>query len=211
MKPLFIFGTSGHAHDVADIADALGWRPVFVAREQGEIDAWTGADEIVLEDDAVRHGDADFAFGIGDNAARARVAARFRDSLRFPSLLHPNASFGRGQRELIESRPGNVVFAGARFTNHVDVGAFGSFNLNATISHDVEIGDFVSLSPGASVAGNVRIGEGALLGVGAAVNHGTPERKIVIGAGCTIGSGAVVIGDCEPNSVYVGVPARKIR
>ena len=211
MKPLFIFGTSGHAHDVADIADALGWRPVFVARERAEIDAWSGSDEVVLEEDAVGRADGDFAFGIGDNAARARVAAQFRASLRFPSLLHPDASFGRGQRALVEAQPGNVVFAGVRFTTHVSVGAFCSFNLNATVSHDVEIGDFVSLSPGASVAGNVRIGERVLLGVGASVNHGTPERKIAIGAGCTIGSGAVVIGDCEPNSVYVGVPARKIR
>ena len=139
MKPLFIFGTSGHAHDVADIADALGWRPVFVARERAEIDAWSGSDEVVLEEDAVGRADGDFAFGIGDNAARARVAAQFRASLRFPSLLHPDASFGRGQRALVEAQPGNVVFAGVRFTNHVSVGAFCSFNLNATVSHDVEI------------------------------------------------------------------------
>ena len=60
--------------------------------------------------------------------------------------------------------------------------------------------------------GNIKLRREVIRGRGgAAVNHGTPERKIAIGAGCTIGSGAVVIGDCEPNSVYVGVPARKIR
>ncbi len=211
MRPLFIFGTGGHACDVADVADALGWRPVFVARDQAEAEAWSRPDEVVLEDEAVRVAGGSFALGIGDNAARARVAGRFGQSLDFPSLIHPDTSFGRGQRAQIESQPGNVVFAGVRFTSQIAVGAFCSFNLNATVSHDVEIGDFVSVSPGASVAGNVRIGEGALLGVGVCVNQGTPARKLVIGQRCVIGSGAVVIGDCEPNSVYVGVPARKIR
>jgi acetyltransferase-like isoleucine patch superfamily enzyme len=34
---------------------------------------------------------------------------------------------------------------------------------------------------------------------------------LTIGADTIIGSGAVVVKDCEASSVYVGCPARKVR
>lgn len=211
MAPLFILGTSGQARDVADVAEALGYRPVFVARYGQEIDGWQSPDEIILEEKAVGRGSEAFVIGIGDNATRARVAARYAGKLRFVTLIHPAATFGRAQRAAIEGSVGSVIFAGVRFTSGTTIGDFCNFNLNVTISHDCEIGGFVNVSPGANIAGNVRIGSGAWIGVGAAVNQGTEAAKLEIGEGTTIGSGAVVIGNCEPNSVYAGVPARKIR
>lgn len=212
MPPLFILGTGGQARDVADIADALGYRTVFVTRDPAVIESWTRDDEIVDEDTALARaaGEA-FVVGVGDNRTRAAIAGRLRGTLRFPSLVHPDTSFGRGSRASVEAAAGTVVFAGARFTNNVAFGDFCIVNLAATVSHDVELGDFANLSPGASIAGNVRIGEGALIGVRAAVNQGNDTRKLEIGAWTAVGSGAAVIHDCEPNAVYVGVPARKIR
>ncbi|WP_058235191.1 acyltransferase [Devriesea agamarum] len=35
--------------------------------------------------------------------------------------------------------------------------------------------------------------------------------NVTIGRGCVIGAGAVVTRDCEPDGLYVGVPARRIR
>ena len=32
-----------------------------------------------------------------------------------------------------------------------------------------------------------------------------------VGAGCVVAAGAIVTSDCEPNSLYAGVPARRIR
>lgn len=210
MKPLFIFGTAGQARDVADIAAAVGYRPVFVTHDRNEIAAWSQDDELVLEEVAVRRTSEAFVIGIGDNDLRARIAKRYAATLRFASLLHPDASFGRGQRARIEERVGTVVFAGVRFTNNISVGDFCNFNLNASVSHDCEIGDFVNVSPGANITGNVRIGAGAWIGAGAVINQGSNARKLEIGCGTTIGSGAVVVRDCEPNSVYAGVPARKV-
>lgn len=34
---------------------------------------------------------------------------------------------------------------------------------------------------------------------------------VKIGSGCVIGAGSIVRSDCEPNGVYVGVPARRIK
>lgn len=209
-RPVFIFGAGGHARDVAEVVHALNRTPVFVTRDPAERDGWTGVDAVALEAEAVRIANADFAIGIGDGGGRARVAHAY-PGLRFPALVHPDTSFARGQQEVVAAARGTVVFAGVRLMAGVTVGAFCAFNLNVTVSHDCDVGDFVNLSPGANIAGNVRIGRGAWIGIGAVVNQGSDDRKLEIGAGTMIGSGAVVLKNCEPQSVYVGNPVRKIR
>lgn len=211
MNPLFILGTGGQARDVAEVAHVAGFRPVFVTLEPAVIAGWTFDDEVMLEDEALARTGEAFAIGIGDNRIRANLAARLRGTLRFPTLIHPDTSFGRGQRERAAAAQGSVFLAGVRVTANVAIGDFCSVNVNATLSHDVELGDFSSVSPGANIAGNVQIGEGALIGSGVAINQGDDVRKLKIGAWTVVGSGAVVTRDCAANSVYAGVPARKIR
>lgn len=210
-RDLYILGAGGHALDVADIAVALGYRPIFVAHRRDEIDAWPHEDPIVDEETALTGADRDYAIGVGDNRLRAQIAKRLSHLRHFPPLIHPDTSFGRGTRAIANRARGSVIFAGARFTNNITIGDFVTVNLGVTVSHDVDLGNYANLSPGAHIGGNVRIGEGAWLGIGAAVNQGTPGHKRTIGAWTTIGSGAVVIEDCAGESVYVGVPARKIR
>lgn len=209
MTTIGIFGTSGLAHEVGDVADALGLTPVFIARDAAARDAWAGADDVIVEDDAVRLSGAAFVIGIGAPAVRAAIARRHGATLRFATLIHPAASFGRGQRAAVAARAGVVVFAGARLSNTIDVGDFCLINPNATIGHDVTIGRYVTICPGATISGNVRIGNEAWIGAGAVINQGTPERPLSIGTSAVIGSGAVVVHDCDAGGVYAGVPARK--
>lgn len=211
IRDIFILGTSGHATDVAEVAFAAGYRPVLVARSREDALAWQGSDEVVIEDEAILARTADFAIGIGDPRSRAEVAGRLRSSVKFPSLIHPDTSFGRSQRERVEQSSGTIVFAGVRTTSRMAIGDFCILNLNATISHDCDLGDFVTVSPGANVAGNVTIGDGAWIGAGAVVNQGLPGSKRMIGAWTMIGSGAVVTSDCDAESTYAGVPARKMK
>ena len=93
-------------------------------------------------------------------------------------------------------------------------------------SGEVEIGDRVHFGPNVQVISanhtvmhsvfrrdslevvfckNV-IGRGVWLGSGSIVLPG-----VTIGEGCVIGAGAVVASDCQPNGLYVGVPAKRIR
>ncbi len=211
MKRLGIFGTSGHAREVGDIAVELGYLPIYVACDQTEFDAWTFPEDVMLESDIDCHRDIAFAIGIGENAVRRKVAQRFADRLQFVNLIHPSASFGQRQRPVMEACNGVVVCAGVRFTNNVQVGNFTLFNLNATISHDVIVEDFVTVAPGACISGNVHLGAGCWVGTGAAINQGSNTRKLHIGANTVIGSGSVVVKDCEPDAVYVGIPAKRIK
>jgi sugar O-acyltransferase (sialic acid O-acetyltransferase NeuD family) len=206
-----IFGASGFAREVGDIALDLGRDVVYIARDEAERDRWTFPGDVIVEADVEPRDGLEFAIGVGENRVRERIAARHRDRLPFATLIHPSATFGRGQREAIERRIGVVVCAGVRFTNSIEVGDFAIFNLNATIGHDVIIEDFVNVAPGACISGNVHLGTRVMIGTGAAINQGTPEAKLVVGSDTVVGSGAVVVGDCEPDAVYVGIPARRIR
>lgn len=59
---------------------------------------------------------------------------------------------------------------------------------------------------GALTSAPTTVGDGSWIGAGAIILPG-----VTVGNGCVIGAGAVVTGDCEPNSVYAGVPARLVR
>ena len=211
MKSLGIFGTSGFAREVNDIASELGYRTVYICRDQAELEGRSSPGDAMLERDVGRYGDMQFAIGIGENAVRQKVARRFCKELRFVNLIHPSASFGRGQRDVICASKGVIVCAGVRFTNNIQVGDFTIFNLNATIGHDAILDDFVNVSPGANISGNVHIGTRCWLGTGAALNQGKGGAKLIIGADTVIGSGSVVVKECEANAVYVGNPARRIK
>jgi sugar O-acyltransferase (sialic acid O-acetyltransferase NeuD family) len=210
MKPLGIFGASGCARDVADIAWELGYRPVYITRDETELKALPPGQDAILES-SLDGGGMEFAIGIGENRIRQRVAERYGSKLRFINLIHPSATFGYRQREAIERQQGVIVCAGVRFTNNIRVGDFTIFNLNATIAHDVIVEDFANLAPGANISGNVHIGARCWIGTGAVINQGANDARLGIGADTMIGSGAVVISDCEPNAVYVGVPAKRIK
>lgn len=211
MRRIGIFGTSGMAREAGDIAWELGLEPVYVARDQAELDSYVFPDQVILESNIDRYQDMGYVIGIGDNGIRQRIAKHNVERVKFVNLIHPNATFGRGQRELIEAKRGVIICAGVRFTNNIQVGDFCIFNLNSTISHDVVIDEFVYVAPGAHITGNVHIKKRVWIGTGVSINQGTETLKRRIGSDTTIGSGAVVVRDCEPNAIYVGIPARRIK
>lgn len=211
MKTLGIFGTAGFAREVDDIAHELGWRAVFIAREEGDRAAFDGDEEVILEAELQQWPTLPLAIGIADPAVREAVWRRYRERQPFPNLVHPAASFGKGQRQLLDACQGVIVAAGARFMSRIRVGQFCAFDMNATVGHDCIVEDFVHVAPGANVSGHVHLGKGCWIGTGAAVNQGQASRQLTIGAGAVVGSGAVVLQDCEPGGVYAGCPARKIR
>jgi acetyltransferase-like isoleucine patch superfamily enzyme len=57
----------------------------------------------------------------------------------------------------------------------------------------------------------VHLKDGCWVGAGAVVNQGSNTAKRVVGENTVLGSGAVVIEDCEADAVYAGVPAKRIK
>lgn len=206
-----IFGTSGMAREVGDIAWALGLEPIYIARDVTELQASDFTERVILEEDLPQYVDMPYLIGIGESSIRRAVADRLNDQLTFTNLIHPSVTCGLAQRKVLESRKGLIVAAGVRFTSGISVGDFCVFNQNTTIAHDCIVGSFVHVSPGANISGNVHLHDGCWIGAGAVINQGNSSKKIEVGINTVIGSGSVVIHDCEPNAVYVGVPAKRIK
>jgi len=53
---------------------------------------------------------------------------------------------------------------------------------------------------------SITISEGCWLGARVTILPG-----VTVGTGCVLAAGAVVTKDCEPNGLYAGVPARRVR
>ena len=81
------------------------------------------------------------------------------------------------------------------------------------IGHHTRIHDHVFIASHVVVSGGVEIGESCFIGVNA-----TLRDHIKVGERCVIGAGALLLGDAEPEGVYVGtatersrVPSSKLR
>jgi maltose O-acetyltransferase len=111
--------------------------------------------------------------------------------------------------------PSNVTLGDGAFVNNrcfleshapIVIGARTSLAMEVllcTSSH--HIGD-AQARGGPSFIAPIEIGEGCWLGARCTVLPG-----VTIGDSCVIASGALVTSDCEPNGVYAGVPAKRLR
>lgn len=103
---------------------------------------------------------------------------------------------------------GSFVNVGCWFegSGQIDIGRdvfIGPQVMIVTSVHEIDDGRQVARMPAPS---EVRIGDRCWLGARAMIMPG-----VTIGPGTIIGAGSVVTKDCEPDALYVGVPARRVR
>jgi sugar O-acyltransferase (sialic acid O-acetyltransferase NeuD family) len=203
-----IFGASGFAREVRDIAVVLGYEEIiFIDKtEEGRI----GGFIVVAEKEVYSLVQAGYKFtiGIGNTKIRKEIRDRYHD-LDYVNLIHPTASFGYEQSQEIERRVGNIICAGTRMTNNIQIGNFGVYYLNCTVAHDCIIEDFVTICPGANISGNVKLSMGSYIGANASILQGKSiTKKMVICKNSTVGAGAVVTKNVPENTIVKGIPAK---
>ena len=209
--PLVIIGAGGHGREVLDIVEAVA---AAGHREHEFVGfaADTAPDEELLRRRNADHlgpvawvldNDVAYVIGIGDGAARRRVADLCDAAgRRAATLVHPLASVGSD----VEMADGCVLAAGARVTTNVRLGRHCHLNVNSSVSHDCRLDDFVTISPGAVLCGTVSVGAGVYVGANACILPG-----VTIGEGTMIGAGACVTRDVGAERTVGGVPARDLR
>lgn len=130
----------------------------------------------------------------------------------------------------VKSHPQAVVYAGSFFGGgRVTLGKRVFVNLNCFFDGQapIAIGDWTRVGPYVKFVTStheirpsstrifpadrtegkpVTVGAGCWIGAGATILPG-----VTVADGCVVAAGAVVTRDTEPDSLYAGVPARKIR
>jgi maltose O-acetyltransferase len=96
------------------------------------------------------------------------------------------------------------VFIDASAAVHIEDGVWIAMN-SSIVTSTHTIGD-ADRRAGRLQAKPVTIGAGSWLGAHVVVAPG-----VTIGRGCVVGANSLVNKDCEPNGLYVGSPARRIR
>lgn len=144
------------------------------------------------------------AVAVGSSAGRAAVVARLTSpSLFFPALVHPQVALRPAQRVALGE--GCIIQRGCILTCDITLGRFVLLNLGCTLGHDSVLEDFCSLMPHANVGGGAHLAASVYLGTNATVIH-----QVRVGAGTTVGAGAVAVRDLPPHCTAVGVPAKPI-
>lgn len=194
-----IYGASGHAKVIMDIAKSNGYSIDLIYDDDPNINQ---LDEYeVLHEYSEEMKNSDTIIAIGNNIIRKRVSennlGKICDAISHSSsVLSPSVKIGKG----------TVVMPNACINAATIIGAHCIINTAATVDHDCEVSDFVHISPNVAVAGNVRIGQGSHIGIGAVIIPG-----IKIGNWVTVGAGAVIIKDIPDYAVVVGNPGNIIK
>ena len=88
--------------------------------------------------------------------------------------------------------------------NESKIGKHCFIGPNSCLEHNNSFNNFSSCGAGVTCGGNVNVGKFSFLGIGVSVKH-----KINIKDNWIIGGQSLVLKDCEKNSMYFGVPAKK--
>jgi sugar O-acyltransferase (sialic acid O-acetyltransferase NeuD family) len=211
MKRIAIFGYSGFAKEVADICFALNYNEIVFLSAFGSIGDVINGIIVKAESEAyqLHENGFDFVIGIGDSALRSKIAQAYRE-FNFPTLIHPDCSFGIYQLEQIINKKGSIICAGCRLTNNIILGDFCILNLNTTVGHDSIIGDYVSIMPGVNISGNVEVGDGVFIGTGAAIIQGRVGEKLRVGDKTVVGAATLITKSVPMDVTVVGVPFKVI-
>lgn len=203
---LAIFGTGGMGREVADM----------VTRSQRLRDCYSDLVFVVdvpagpVQGIPVIHPDTlgpddELCLAVGSSVDRHTLAARFA-GWRFATIvsdhaiISPSAHLGSGA----------IVCDFAVVNNSTVIGNHFLANVYAQVSHDCRLGDYVTFSPKASCNGWVRIEDEVFVGAGAVIRNGSHARRLCVGAGATIGMGAVVIKDVPAGATAIGTTLRPV-
>jgi sugar O-acyltransferase (sialic acid O-acetyltransferase NeuD family) len=206
-QSIVILGAGGFGRGVLDVVDALN-----VRRSRFRVLGFLDPDSSALPDSA-RPGrvvigvdadlaaiDARYVISVADPPQRRRLdqmALEMRKSAA-PALVHPTCSLGAD----VLLGEGVVLTGGVRVASNVRLGRHTHVNFNSSIGHDAVLGNYVTVFPQVAISGYAVLSDGVTMGTASAVLPG-----IHIGAGTTVGAGAVVIRDVPAGVTVAGMPA----
>ncbi|KRM95594.1 2,3,4,5-tetrahydropyridine-2-carboxylate N-succinyltransferase [Liquorilactobacillus aquaticus DSM 21051] len=132
------------------------------------------------------------------------------DKKSFNARIEPGAII----RDQVEIGDNAVIMMGAVINIGAEIGANSMIDMGAVLGGRAIVGENCHIGAGTVLAGVVEppsaqpvvVEDGVLIGANAVVLEG-----VRIGKGAVVGAGSVVTKDVAPNTVVVGMPAKKIK
>ena len=206
MRKLIIIGAGGHGRVVADCAQQQGKYSQIVFLddcfdERKENSEWQVVGSV--KDFPQYIDEADFIVAFGNNRLRKDLLEQLRKAkANIVSLIHPSAVVS--PHTFIGK--GVVVFANAVINIGASIADGCIINTAATVDHDCELHQCIHVSPGANIAGGVHIAQLSWIGIGSTI-----VECITLADNTQVGAGAVITQSTQANSLYLGVPAKRVR
>lgn len=145
-----------------------------------------------------------FIVAIGNNHVRHRLMTEINNHGGYtPTLIHPSAVISPSA----EIGKGVYIHANSYIWTKVKVGNYCIISPYVVIAHHTKLGDACLISTLSGIGASIKISDRVFVGMGSTIVTGLS----VIGEDSIIGAGAVVLRDVESKSVYVGIPAKKLR
>ena len=101
---------------------------------------------------------------------------------------------------------GTFINTGTIINTNSTVGDHCSINTRSSIDHGCVFQDYSGTGPGVILGGNVKVEELSYIGIGSIIKNG-----LKIGRNSIVGAGSLVLKNCEKNSIFFGLPAKKIK
>ena len=141
---------------------------------------------------------------------RRNSAIPMADLTKYNARIEPGAII----RDYVEIGDGAVIMMGAVLNLGSVVGKGTMIDMNVVLGGRAHVGENCHIGAGSVLAGVIEppsadpviIDDNVLVGANAVITEG-----VRVGKNAVIAAGSVVLSDVEPNSVYAGIPARKIK
>ena len=141
---------------------------------------------------------------------RRNSAIPLADLTKYNARIEPGAII----RDYVEIGDGAVIMMGAVLNLGSVVGKGTMIDMNVVLGGRAHVGENCHIGAGSVLAGVIEppsadpviIDDNVLVGANAVITEG-----VRVGKNAVIAAGSVVLSDVEPNSVYAGIPARKIK
>lgn len=143
--------------------------------------------------------------GIGSNYLRKKISKEVENidrNFKWTNIISVNSKITGN----VKIGKGSVVISGSIINNASVIGKHCLINTSCSIDHDNFFNNYSSSGPGVVTGGNVKIGYLSHLGIGSVI-----KNKVKIGNNTIIGGNSFVNKDCLDNSIYFGVPSKRIR
>ena len=143
--------------------------------------------------------------GVGSSILRKKICDEINSKLKnfkFENIISKNSIVDKN----VKFGKGNVIISNSVINTGTILGNHCLINTSSSIDHDNIFEDFAGTGPGVVTGGKVKVGKMSYIGIGSVI-----KNTINIGKNTFIGGSSFVNKNCSSNSLYFGVPAKKIK